>query len=264
MGTRILFLGDVFGETGRLLVRNRLPGLIGREGLDLCLANAENAAGGVGLTPGTAAELLSSGLDGLTGGNHTFKHKDIEAVLDSDPRLVRPANYPDPCPGRGWTLLTTPAGVKVGVGNVMGRIFIGQGLECPFKASERIIQRMREAGADIAIIDFHAEATSEKMAMGWHLDGRLDALVGTHTHVQTADPGLWPGGMAYITDLGMTGGHRSIIGMRHDEALASLLTGRAHRFVPAKGRPVLQGAILDFGDSHKATAITPISLEGLG
>jgi metallophosphoesterase (TIGR00282 family) len=261
--TRLLFLGDVFGSTGRLLVKRRLAGLVGRESLDLCLANAENAAGGLGLTLDTAAELFDSGLDGLTGGNHTFKYKEIEPLLDSDERLVRPANYPEPCPGRGWTILETAGGVKVGLGNVMGRIFMGPGLECPFRAADRLLESMRAAGADITVIDFHAEATSEKMAMAWHLDGRLGALVGTHTHVQTADAGLWPEGMAYVTDLGMTGPHQSVIGMRHEEALASLTTGRVHRFSPAKGRPILQGVILDFDDRHRATAVTPLSVEGL-
>jgi metallophosphoesterase (TIGR00282 family) len=262
MATRILFLGDVFGSPGRLMIQNRLPGLIGREGLDLCLANAENAAGGRGLTPEIACELFQYGLDGLTGGNHTFKFKDIAPLLKNDRRLIRPANYPDPCPGRGWTLLETPAGVKVGFGNLIGRIFMGPSLDCPFKAADKMLEKMREAGADIAIIDFHAEATSEKMAMAWHLDGRAEALLGTHTHVQTADAWIWPKGLAYITDAGMTGPHLSVIGMRHEEAMANITTGRHHHFNPATGRPIMQGVILDFGDDHKAAAITPLSLEG--
>jgi metallophosphoesterase (TIGR00282 family) len=261
MATRVLFLGDVFGSAGRYLVKKRLFGLIGRERLDLCLANAENAAGGYGLTPETAAELFEAGLDGLSGGNHTFKYNEIEPVLDSDRRLLRPANYPAPCPGRGWTMLETPAGVKVAFGNLMGRVFMPNLLDCPFKAADAMLDKMRAAGADITIIDFHAEATSEKMAMAWHLDGRLGALIGSHTHVQTADASIMPKGLAYITDAGMTGPHQSVIGMRHEAALASLITGRAHRFSQAKGRPILQGVILDFDDQHRAAAIAPLSLE---
>lgn len=263
MATRILFLGDVFSMTGRLLVKKRLPGLIGREELDLCLANAENAAGGIGLTVETAAELFEDGLQGLSGGNHTFRHKQIEALLDKDPRLIRPGNYPEPCPGRGFTILETPGGVKVGFGNLMGRVFIKPPIDCPFKAAERMLEMMSQAGARITIIDFHAETTSEKIAMAWHLDGRVSALVGTHTHVQTADACVWPKGTAYITDVGMTGPHQSVIGMRHEEVLASFLTGRTHHFNPAKGRPILQGVILSFDDDCKTESIQPISLEGL-
>ncbi|MDR2455068.1 MAG: YmdB family metallophosphoesterase, partial [Deltaproteobacteria bacterium] len=256
MALRILFLGDIFASTGRLLVERRLSGLIGREGLDLCLANGENAAGGVGLTAQTAGELFDSGLEALSGGNHTFKYKDLVPLLNNDPRLIRPANYPDPCPGKGWTILETAGGVKVGFGNIIGRVFMGPAFDCPFKAADRMLEKMREAGAQITIIDFHAEATSEKMAMAWHLDGRLGALLGTHTHVQTADAFIWPKGLAYISDVGMTGPHLSVIGMRPEETIATLATGRIHRFSPAKGRPILQGVILDFDDGFKAAAIT--------
>ncbi|MDR1657793.1 MAG: YmdB family metallophosphoesterase [Deltaproteobacteria bacterium] len=261
--TRILFLGDIFSQAGRVLVKKRLTGLIGREELDLCLANGENAAGGIGLTAECAWELLGDGLDALSGGNHTFKYNEIEALLENDRRLIRPANYPAPCPGRGWTLLETAAGVKVGFGNVMGRTYMGTGLDCPFRTSERLLEEMGRAGAKITIIDFHAEATSEKIALTWHLDGRVGAVLGTHTHVQTADERIFPGGTAYITDVGMTGPHESVIGMRYQEAIASFMTGRIHRFKPAKNRPILQGVILDFDELGRATAITRLSLEGL-
>jgi metallophosphoesterase (TIGR00282 family) len=261
--TKILFLGDVFSKTGRLLVKKRLSGLVCNEELDLCLANAENAAGGIGLTAQCAAELFDHGLHGLTGGNHTFKHKEIEELLDNDPRLVRPANYPLPCPGRGWTILETPGGVKVGIGNVMGRIFLSQSLECPFRTSERIIAEMKNAGADITIIDFHAEATSEKMALAWHLDGSLGALVGTHTHVQTADAQILPAGLAYITDVGMTGPHQSVIGMCKQDAISAFTTGRKHRFKPANRGPIMEGVIMDFDDNGQAKSIKPIKIEGL-
>jgi metallophosphoesterase (TIGR00282 family) len=264
MATRILFLGDIFSDAGRRLVSKRLPALIGEFGLDLCLANAENASGGVGLTAESARELLDDGLDALSGGNHTFKWRDLAPVLEGDPRVIRPGNFPDPCPGRGWTLLETPAGVKVGFGNLMGRVYMQGGLECPFRACDRMVEAMGAAGADITLIDIHAEATSEKAALAWKMDGRLGALLGTHTHVQTNDARIWPGGLAFMTDVGMTGPHQSIIGMRPEECLEFFLTGRHQRFHPAKHRPLLQGAVLEFGDDFKAVSITPLSLEGFG
>jgi metallophosphoesterase (TIGR00282 family) len=261
--TKILFLGDVFSKVGRLLIKKRLSSLIYHEELDLCLANAENASGGLGLTVECAIELLDDGLNALTGGNHTFKHKEIEDLLDSDPRLIRPANYPAPCPGKGWTIIDTPSGVRVGIGNVMGRVFISQTLECPFRTSERLISEMKKAGADITIIDIHAEATSEKMALAWHLDGKLGALLGTHTHIQTADAQILPGGTAYMTDVGMTGPHQSVIGMCKEEAILALTTGRNHRFKPANRGPIMQGAIIEFGNKGQATDIKPLKIEGL-
>ena len=263
MAVRILFLGDVFASTGRLLVKRRLPGLIGREALDLSLANAENAAGGVGLTIQTADELLDSGLDALSGGNHTLSQREIDDRLARDKRLIRPANYPDPCPGRGWTMLETGSGFKVAFGNLMGRLFMGNGLECPFKHADKMLDKMAAAGADITIIDFHAEATSEKQAMAWHLDGRAGALIGTHTHVQTADAAIFPNGLAYITDAGMTGPHLSVIGMRPEAPLATFQTGRRHAYHPAKGRPILQGVVIEFGEDLKAASIEAVSVEGI-
>ena len=264
MATRILFIGDVFSGPGRRLVKRLLPSLVGRLGIDLCLANGENAAGGVGLTPDTAAELLGDGIDALSGGNHTFKWREFEPSLDADRRLIRPANFPDPCPGRGWTLLETPAGVKVGFGNLMGRVYMQNGLDCPFRACDRMVGEMGAAGADITLVDFHAEATSEKAALAWHMDGRLGAMVGTHTHVQTNDARILPKGLAFMTDVGMTGPQESIIGMRPEECVEFFITSRRLRFHPAKRRPVLHGAVLEFGDSFKASAITPLSVEGDG
>jgi metallophosphoesterase (TIGR00282 family) len=260
--TRILFLGDVFARIGRRLAANRLPGLVGRESVDLALANSENAAGGLGLTLESARELFEAGLQGLTGGNHTFRHKEIEPLLDSDARLVRPANYPAPCPGRGWTILETPGGVKVGLGNLMGRVYLSSALECPFRTADRLLAEMKQAGAQITIIDFHAEATSEKNALAWHLDGRLGALVGTHTHVQTSDARLMPGGLAFITDVGMTGPRQSVIGMARDEVLWSFFSGRHRVYQPAKGDPVLEGALLDFDEQGRALSIKALRLEG--
>jgi metallophosphoesterase (TIGR00282 family) len=258
----VLFLGDVFASVGRRVAADRLPGLIGREEVDLALANAENSAGGLGVTADSASALFEAGLQGLTGGNHTFRHREVEDLLKNDDRLIRPANYPAPCPGRGWTILETPGGVKVGLGNVMGRVFMDPGLECPFRTSDRLIEEMTLAGASITIIDVHAEATSEKIALAHYLDGRVGALFGTHTHVQTSDARILPGGTAYVTDVGMTGPRQSIIGMAREEVLASFMTGRRRRYQPAKGDPVMEGVLADFDDRGKAAAIRAFRLEG--
>ena len=260
--TRILFLGDIFGRPGRQVVRDLLPGLVGRESIDLTAANGENASGGLGLNPEEAQELLDLGLAVLTGGNHTFRYKSINRTLDEDVRLVRPANYPPPCPGRGWTLAETPGGVKVAVGNVMGRVFMNTALDCPFAACDRMLAEMKAAGALITIFDFHAEATSEKRALAWHLDGRAGAVLGTHTHVPTADAEIMPGGLAYQTDLGMCGPHQSIIGMSRESVLPNFLSGRPSRFEPAAKGARLNGVILDFDDEGRATDIRRIDLKG--
>ncbi len=260
--TKILFLGDIFGRPGRLVVRDCLPSLIGREGIDLALANGENASGGLGLNPEEARELLGCGLSVLTGGNHTFRYKPLEKMLDQDDRLVRPANYPEPCPGRGWTLTETPGGVKVGVGNLMGRVFLNSNLDCPFQAADLMLEEMKKAGVRITIIDFHAEATSEKKALAWYLDGRAGAVVGTHTHVPTADAQILPGGLAFMTDVGMCGPHQSIIGMTKESVLPTFLAGRPHRFEPASRGARLNGVILDFDDGGRARGIWAVDIAG--
>ncbi|MDR0354172.1 MAG: YmdB family metallophosphoesterase [Deltaproteobacteria bacterium] len=255
---RVLFLGDIFGRVGRRLVQERLPELREREKIDVALANAENASGGLGLNAKNARELLKCGLDGLTGGNHSYKSSDLADVFADDHRLVRPANFPDPCPGRGWTILTSPSGVKVGLGNVMGRVHIGLPLGCPFRAASSLIESMTAAGANITVIDFHAEATAEKRALAEHLDGKLGALVGTHTHVQTNDAQILKNGLAFITDLGMTGPHDSVIGLKADLAVAYFTTGNGLGFKAAVDDPVLEGAIVDFRDDGSAAAIRTI------
>lgn len=260
--TRILFLGDIFGRTGRQMVRDYLPGLIGREDIDLAVANAENASGGRGLNPDEARELLGYDLSVLTGGNHTFHFRGVGEMLDHDLRLIRPANYPDPCPGRGWTIVETFGGIKVGVGNLMGRVYMSPILDCPFRAADHILKEMREAGATITIIDFHAEATSEKKAMAWYLDGRAGALLGTHTHVPTLDADILPGGLAFQTDVGMCGPHHSVIGMSKETVLTSFLSGRSSRFEPASRGAQLNGTIIDFNSGGQATAIKTVITHG--
>ncbi|MDR2945457.1 MAG: YmdB family metallophosphoesterase [Candidatus Adiutrix sp.] len=258
--TRILFLGDIFGKPGRQAVRELLPGLVGREDIDLCLANGENASGGLGLNPEEARELLDMDVAVLTGGNHTFRYRAIYRMLDDDRRQVRPANYPPPCPGRGWTMAETPGGVKVAVGNVMGRVFMNLALDCPFQACDRMLGEMAAAGAQITIFDFHAEATSEKRALAWHLDGRAGAVLGTHTHVATADAEILPGGLAFQTDLGMCGPHQSIIGMSRESVMPTFLSGRPSRFEQATKGGRLNGVIIDFDEAGRATAIRRVEL----
>lgn len=240
----ILFLGDVFGRPGREILQDKLPGLIGSRNIDLVIANGENASGGVGLSAETAQELFNYGVDVLTGGNHIFKFKDLFNELGSDPRLIRPANYPAPCPGQGSTVAKTPGGKLVGIGNLMGRVYLGPGLDCPFKTADKIIADLKAQGAKIIIIDIHAEATSEKRALGWYLDGQISALLGTHTHVPTADAHILPQGTAYQSDVGMCGPHQSVIGMRTQEVLTGFLSGRPQRFEPAKKGSQLNGALL--------------------
>ncbi|MDR1086335.1 MAG: YmdB family metallophosphoesterase [Deltaproteobacteria bacterium] len=256
--TRILFLGDIFARTGRRLVRELVPPLFKELELDLALANGENAAGGRGLTSSTALELLACGLSALSGGNHTFRQRDILNIIDHDPRLIRPANYPSPCPGRGWTLLKT-GDTSIGFGNLMGRIFMTPILQCPFKAADQMINEMQQAGAQETIIDIHAEATSEKKALAFHLDGRIGALLGTHTHVQTADCQILPGGTAYITDVGMTGAHYSVIGMAHQEVVDNFLTARPRSFRPSESGGRLEGVLLEFNEHHKVRLIQPVT-----
>ncbi|MDR1080267.1 MAG: YmdB family metallophosphoesterase [Deltaproteobacteria bacterium] len=256
---RILILGDIFGQPGRKVIRERLAGLVEREGVELVLANGENASGGKGIMPRDAKFILDSGVAAISGGNHSFQHKDSSSLYDEDTRVVRPANYPDPCPGRGWTMVEGPGGERVGFGNLMGRVFIPFSLDCPFRAGEKMLSEMEAAGCRITIIDFHAEATAEKKALAVHLDGRAGAVVGTHTHVQTADCQILPKGTAFMTDLGMTGPHESVIGMDSRSVLKSFILGRRFPFSPASRMPCMQGCIMDFDGDGRPFGIRPVS-----
>ena len=244
----ILFLGDVFGRPGRRLVREFLPGLTARHSIDLAAANGENASGGIGLTIDSAEELYSYGIDVLTSGNHIFKYREIHGFLKRENRIIRPANYPEPASGKGGTLVETAGGVKVGLVNVLGRVFMAP-LDCPFRAVEREVWRLKDMGAQVILVDIHAEASSEKRALAWHLDGKVSAVLGTHTHVQTADESIMPGGTAFITDLGMTGPHQSVIGMKKEPVLEGFLTGLPQRFEPAKKGLKLEGAVISVEES---------------
>jgi metallophosphoesterase (TIGR00282 family) len=244
---KVLFLGDIVGKPGRAAVRHFVPILRERHGIDLCVGNSENSAGGAGITPESADDLLEAGLDLLTGGNHTWSKREILPYLDRNgSRQLRPANYPDGAPGRGHAVVTSPRGRKLGVVNLEGRVFM-KPLDCPFRAAERLVAELRQETPCI-LVDMHCEATSEKNAMGHFLDGRASAVLGTHTHVQTADERVLRAGTAYQTDVGMCGPWDSVIGLRKESAIERFLTARHTPFETAQGETVLQGAIVDIDD----------------
>jgi 2',3'-cyclic-nucleotide 2'-phosphodiesterase len=241
---RILFLGDVVGRVARRAIRQELRGLRRRLAIDFTIANGENAAGGKGMDPDSTEELLDAGVDVLTSGNHIWQHRSILPLLERESRLIRPANFPPGNPGRGWTVVKAVGGtIEVAVVNLIGRAFMGS-FDCPFRAADRILDELK-GQAKVVFVDMHAEATAEKVAMGWYLAGRVAAVVGSHTHVQTADERVLPGGTAYLTDAGMCGPVDSVIGMRREEVLERFLTQRPVRFDVAKGDAILQGAVID-------------------
>lgn len=239
---RVLFIGDVVGKGGRRAIADLLPKLMG-EGIDFIIANGENASGGMGITPSHAEMLLDMGVNCITSGNHIWRKKEVIPVLEGEPRLLRPANYPPGAPGRGCGIYTIANGTKVGVLNLEGQVFM-RPLESPFKTAEEQVSSLRR-DTTVIIVDFHAEATSEKMALGWFLDGEVSAVLGTHTHVQTADERVLPRGTAYITDVGMTGPSDSVIGIKKEIALERFLTMLPNKFEPASGTVELQGAIVE-------------------
>ncbi len=253
---RILFVGDIVGSPGRRAVQELVPRLVDRHLVDLVVANGENAAGGIGLTPQVAEELLNLGVDVLTSGNHIWKHKEILPYLEEGERLLRPANYPPGTPGRGWTVVETAAGRRVAVLNLEGRVFMSP-LECPFRTADRLLGELPRDLAAV-IVDFHAEATSEKQALGWYLDGRVSALIGTHTHVQTADERVLPGGTGYITDAGMTGPTNGVIGMKKEIILERFLSQRPQPFKVAAAQVQLQGVLVELTDDGRCRSLTRI------
>lgn len=231
--TNILFIADVIGSPGRDVVQALLPGLRRRHDVHLVICNGENAAGGFGLTRDTAAGLYEAGVDVLTGGNHLWDRRDAMAYLDDEPRLVRPANMPPGTPGQGSAVFKATDGTAVGIVSLLGQVFMRE-VDSPFRTIAPILEALR-AKAKTILVDFHAEATAEKVALGWHLDGRVSAVIGTHTHTQTADERVLPGGTAYLTDAGMTGGFDSVIGMDREGALYRFLTLMPQRLSPASG-----------------------------
>ncbi len=244
---RLLFIGDVVGEPGRRAVRQLLPALRERLGIGWVVANGENSAGGNGITGATAQELFGAGVDGITTGDHVWDQRETAGLLVKDPRIVRPINYPEGVPGNGWMVLRKDGLPLLGVLNVQGRTFMPP-LENPFTAADRAVTRLR-AETPIVLVDFHAEATSEKIAMGRFLDGRVSAVIGTHTHVQTADEWIMPKGTAYLSDAGFTGPHDSVLGREVEPVLNRFLTQMPQRFEVASGRVLLQGAWVDVDES---------------
>lgn len=244
---RILLIGDIVGRPGRRVVRELLPRLRKHHRLDLVVANAENAAGGFGITPPVGEELLTSGIDILTTGNHAWGKKESYDYLDAEPRVLRPSNYPAGVPGRGSAVVQTATGGLAGVINLGGRVFFSTDLECPFRAGQREAALLRDR-TPVIIVDFHAEATSEKVALGYHLDGQVSVVAGTHTHVQTADERILPGGTACISDLGMTGPVDGVIGIRKELAIERFLTQLPIRFEVQQGRCALCGLVVEVDD----------------
>jgi hypothetical protein len=253
---RILFIGDIVGGPGRRGLAKLLPGL--REELEpeIVIANGENAAGGVGITERTANEIFAAGVDVITTGNHVYRHRDAYEFIDRCERLVRPANYPKGNPGRGWVIVEA-AGTKVGVLNLSGELQLTVA-RSPFPAADAELAELRRRGAEIVFVDFHAEVTSEKVAMGWHLDGRVDVVVGTHTHVPTADARVLPGGTAFISDVGMTGARNSVLGVEIEDALGRFVTQMPARFRTAEDNVWVNAVLADVGDGGRAESIEQI------
>lgn len=256
---RALMIGDVFAGVGMRALLTRLPELREEHRPDVVVVNCENSAAGVGTSPRQAKELLDAGVDVLTGGNHTLNKPEIHPMLEAEPRMLRPANIAVRAPGRGLTTVETAAG-PVSVINVMGSVFLTSA-QSPFAIIDDLVEKARRA-APVVLVDMHAEATSEKIALGHHLAGRVTAVVGTHTHVQTADARILRGGTAFISDLGMTGPHDSVIGVRTEIILRRFLNGTGGRFEPADEGVLVQGVVIDAGDDGRATAIEAFSIEG--
>ena len=255
---RCMVIGDIIGKPGRLAVIGSLRELRTELDLDLVIANGENLAAGAGLTPSLAEELFANGVDVITSGNHIWDKREIYDYLDSGRPVLRPLNYPDDAPGKGWLLHTLPDGDRVAVVNVMGRVFMNQ-LDSPFAAMDSLLDGAAEPLPPVRIVDFHCEITSEKNAMGWYLDGRVTAVVGTHTHVPTADARLLPKGTAYISDVGMTGPRDSVIGFSLETVLPRFLTHLPTRFAVADGPVTFNGVVIEAArGTGRAASITQL------
>ena len=250
---KILFIGDIVGSPGREAIKKLLPGLIKGNSLDFVVANAENVAGGSGITLKTAEDLFASGVDVLTSGDHIWKRSEIFELLNTEGRILRPLNFPSTSPGKGSSVFKTKTGKNVGVINVNGRVFMDP-LECPFRTSLQAAEELSKE-TNIIIVDMHAEATSEKVALGWYLDGKVSAVLGTHTHIQTADEKILPKGTAYITDAGMTGPYDSVIGRKVEDVLQRFLTLLPTRFEVAENNIQLHGVLLNI-DNKTGRAIS--------
>src|SRR5579859_3990560 len=261
---RVLFIGDIVGSPGREIVRDRLADLVPQKQIDLVIANGENSAAGFGITPKIAEELLKNGVEVISGGNHSWDRREIMEFMPHEPRLLRPANFPDGTPGRGMYVGTAKNGMKYAVINLQGRVFL-PAIEDPFRTADELLASL-PADAAFVLVDFHAETTSEKIALGWYLDGRATAVVGTHTHVATADERVLPEGTAYITDVGMTGPHTGVIGMDRAAIVKKFLDGLPARFEVAQGDVQMNAVLIetdDDGPRNTAGRLKASSIERL-
>ena len=257
---RLLLIGDIVGKPGRQITLRAVPALRTGEALDLVIANAENAAGGSGLTPEIYHELIACGIDCITMGDHIYRRREIYSVLEQEDRIVKPANYPADAPGRDVALVRTAGNVRVAVFSLLGRVFMPP-VDCPFEAADRVLAGLPE-DVKVIVLDFHAEATSDKQIMGRHLDGRVSAVLGTHTHVATADEQILPGGTAFQCDVGMTGPFEGILGRRMDRVLETTRTFRPTHFEVASGDPRLCGTIVEVDpETGRATAIRRVMVD---
>ncbi|HUJ32939.1 MAG TPA: TIGR00282 family metallophosphoesterase [Candidatus Acidoferrum sp.] len=240
---RILFIGDIVGSPGRKIVHDRLADILAQQSIDLCIANGENSASGFGITPRLAEDLFASGIEVITGGNHIWDRKEILEFFPHEPRLLRPANFPNGSPGKGLFIGRAKNGVGYAVMNLQGRTFMAP-IDDPFRTAADQLAKI-PSDVKVIVVDMHAEATSEKQAMGWHLDGKVSAVLGTHTHVQTADNRVLPGGTAYITDVGMTGPHDSVIGMEKQGIVQRFLDSMPARFSVAENDIQMNAVLID-------------------
>lgn len=258
---RILHVGDIVGSPGRAIFARTVTRMRQNGDVDLIIANGENSAAGRGITPKLANELFDAGADLVTLGDHTWDQKDLAPHLHGEPRLIRPANFAPACPGRGWATIEFE-GQKVTVISLLGRVFMSDIGDCPFRAIDKILKEINPQPSDIVMVEIHAEATSEKIAMGWHLDGRVTLVAGTHTHVQTSDEVILPKGTAYITDLGMTGPKESVIGCDVNAILNRFISGMPQRFETATDDVVLEGIIMEvYQSSGKAKSIERVRIK---
>lgn len=256
---RILFIGDVVGRSGVNMVLDTIEGMRREESIDLIIVNAENADGGTGLTPGIYRKLIAAGVDCITLGDHIYKKKDIIDILEKETNIVKPGNFPDDSPGKRWTVVKSSTGVQVAVFSLIGRVFM-KPVDCPFQAANRILEEIPD-DVKVRFCDFHAEATSDKQLMGRHLDGRVSACLGTHTHVTTADEQIFPGGTAFQCDVGMTGPHESILGRQIEKVMTATITFRPLPFTVASGDVRMNGALVEVdAKTGKAIKIQRINL----
>ncbi|HEX3277375.1 MAG TPA: TIGR00282 family metallophosphoesterase [Thermoleophilaceae bacterium] len=249
---KLLFVGDVVAGIGRRTLAALLPALRDEHQPDFVVVNGENAAGGVGITPKTAQELLDLGVDAITLGNHAYRHRDVYEYLDRESRIIRPANFPKGSPGRGHTVVESN-GTRLGVINLSGQLYL-EAVRSPFAEADALLAELRDS-ADVVLVDMHAEATSEKVAMGWYLDGRVLAVVGTHTHVPTADARVLPGGTAYVTDVGMTGPRGGVIGVKKEAAIERFLTLTQVRFETSQDDPWVNAVLVEGDSDGRARSI---------